>query len=113
MPKCLDRTFDVDDLCIELAWIGVMLDCSIQNLHRREKRTTPNGNVQWRRVTKTRSAFPTDDSVRKALYLAIKRASNRWSMPIQDWLAALELILDYVRGKGAALDEEGLHTQLG
>lgn len=46
-------------------------------------------NAQLRRVTKKRSAFPTDDSVRKVLYLAIKRASKRWSMPIQDWPAAL------------------------
>ncbi len=42
------RFSDVDDLCLELAWIGLALDCSIQDLHRREKRTTPNGNVQWR-----------------------------------------------------------------
>ncbi|ESJ68033.1 hypothetical protein CFSAN001077_06156 [Salmonella enterica subsp. enterica serovar Norwich str. CFSAN001077] len=28
--------------------------------------------------------FPTDDSVRKAIYLAIKDASKKWSMPIQN-----------------------------
>lgn len=46
-------------------------------------------NAQLRRVTKKRGAFPTDDSVRKVLYLAIARASKRWTMPIQDWPAAL------------------------
>lgn len=46
-------------------------------------------NAQLRKVTKKRGAFPTDDSVRKILYLAIIRAAKRWSMPIRDWPAAL------------------------
>jgi putative transposase len=46
-------------------------------------------NAQLRKVTKKRGAFPTDNSVRKVLYLAITRASKRWTMPIQDWPAAL------------------------
>jgi len=46
-------------------------------------------NAQLRKVTKKRGAFPTDDSVRKVLYLAITRASKRWTMPIQDWPAAM------------------------
>ncbi len=46
-------------------------------------------NAQLRKVTKKRGAFPTDDSVRKVLYLAIVRASKRWTMPIQDWPGAL------------------------
>lgn len=46
-------------------------------------------NAQLRKVTKKRGAFPTDDSVRKVLYLAIIRAARRWTMPIQDWPAAL------------------------
>jgi putative transposase len=46
-------------------------------------------NAQLRQVTKRRGAFPTEDSVRKVIYLAISRASQRWTMPIQDWPAAL------------------------
>lgn len=46
-------------------------------------------NAQLRKVTRKRGAFPTDDSVRKVLYLALQRASKRWTMPIQDWPAAL------------------------
>jgi putative transposase len=46
-------------------------------------------NAQLRKVTKKRGAFPTDDSVRKVLYLAITRVSRRWTMPIQDWSTAL------------------------
>lgn len=46
-------------------------------------------NAQLRKVTRKRGAFPTDDSVRKVLYLAIQRAARRWTMPIKDWAAAL------------------------
>jgi putative transposase len=45
--------------------------------------------AQLRKVTKKRGAFPTQDSVRKVLYLALQRASERWTMPIQDWPSAL------------------------
>jgi len=46
-------------------------------------------NAQLRKVTKHRGAFPTPDSVRKVLYLAIEKASERWTRPIPDWTAAL------------------------
>lgn len=46
-------------------------------------------NAQLQKVTKRRGAFPTPDSVRKVLYLAIMKASERWSRPVQDWHAAL------------------------
>lgn len=45
--------------------------------------------AQLRKVTKKRGAFPTPESVRKVLFLAIQRASARWSRPILDWIAAL------------------------
>ncbi|MFV5489074.1 hypothetical protein VXQ08_10315, partial [Acinetobacter towneri] len=33
--------------------------------------------------------FPTDDSVKKVVYLAIMAASKKWTMPIQNWKAAM------------------------
>lgn len=42
-----------------------------------------------RKVTSKRGAFPTSDSVRKVLYLAIQKASQKWNRPIRDWPAAL------------------------
>ena len=44
---------------------------------------------QLRRVTRQRGAFPTPESVKKVLFLAIDRISERWSRPIRDWVAAL------------------------
>lgn len=46
-------------------------------------------NSSLRKVTKKRGAFPTADSIRKVLYLALQHASARWSRPIKDWPAAL------------------------
>jgi putative transposase len=46
-------------------------------------------NASIRKVTSKRGAFPTPDSVRKVLYLAITKASERWSRPVKDWTAAL------------------------
>lgn len=56
-------------------------------------------NAQLRKVTKKRGAFPTDDSVRKILYLAIQRASKRWTMPIQDWPQALNFFSIVFKGR--------------
>ncbi len=46
-------------------------------------------NAQLRKVTRNRGSFPTADSVRKVLYLAIQRISMKWKRPIKDWVAAL------------------------
>ena len=46
-------------------------------------------NYQLRKVTKNRLSFPTDDAIFKILYLAIRNASEKWTMPIRDWGPAL------------------------
>jgi putative transposase len=46
-------------------------------------------NSSIRKTTRKRGAFPTDDSVRKVLYLAIRKASERWTRSVHDWSAAL------------------------
>ncbi|WP_420448366.1 IS256 family transposase [Candidatus Palauibacter sp.] len=46
-------------------------------------------NAQLTKVTRKRGAFPTPEAVRKVLYLAIERASQRWTRPVQDWTGAL------------------------
>ena len=42
-----------------------------------------------RAATKRRKVFPTDDSARKVIYLAIEQAAKKWTMPIQNWRMAL------------------------
>ena len=34
---------------------------------------------------RNRSAFPDDDSVYKIMYLAIGKASQKWTQPIRNW----------------------------
>lgn len=46
-------------------------------------------NSVIRAATKRRKVFPSDDSARKVVYLAIEQASRKWTMPIQNWKMAL------------------------
>lgn len=46
-------------------------------------------NAQLRKVTRNRGSFPTVESVRKVIYLALQRISKKWKRPIKDWVAAL------------------------
>ena len=50
-------------------------------------------NSVIRHATKKRKIFPTDDSVRKVVYLAIQAASKKWNMPIRDWRTAMSRFL--------------------
>jgi len=46
-------------------------------------------NSVIRRALKKRKVFPSDDSARKMVYLAIKEASKKWTMPIRNWRQAM------------------------
>ena len=52
-------------------------------------------NRQLRKFTKTRTVFPTDDSLRKSLYLATEIVQEKWTAPIANWgtiLAQFEIM---------------------
>jgi transposase-like protein len=61
-------------------------------------------NSVIRKAIKKRKLFPTDDSAKKVIYLAIRDASKRWTMPIRNWKLALnrfmiefeDRLVDYV-----------------
>ena len=42
-------------------------------------------NRQLLKFTKTRTVFPTDDSLRKSLYLATEQVMKKWTSPIANW----------------------------
>jgi putative transposase len=46
-------------------------------------------NMSLRKVTKTRNSFPNDEAVLKLLFLALRNIAKRWTMPVQNWKAAL------------------------
>ena len=52
-------------------------------------------NRTLRKAVKVRGHFPTEDALMKVLYLAIKGASKKWTMPIRDWGQALNQLAIY------------------
>jgi len=44
---------------------------------------------QFRKLTKTKGAFPNEDSLMKLLYMGIKNAEKKWTMPIRNWALTL------------------------
>lgn len=46
-------------------------------------------NSVIRKAIKKRKLFPSDDSAKKVIYLAILDASKKWTMPIRNWKTAL------------------------
>ncbi|HBC3328138.1 TPA: transposase, partial [Escherichia coli] len=42
-----------------------------------------------RHAIKKRNVFPTDDAVKKVVWLAIQSASRKWTMPLKDWRMAM------------------------
>jgi putative transposase len=38
-----------------------------------------------RKFTKTKTIYPTDDAVRKSVYMSVQEISKKWGMPIRDW----------------------------
>jgi transposase-like protein len=54
-------------------------------------------NRQLRKYNKVRTSFPTEDSLRKALYLSTDQIMNKWTSPCQNWsgtLAQLSIIFE-------------------
>jgi len=46
-------------------------------------------NSVIRKAIKNRKIFPTDNAVMKVIYLAMEKASVKWTMPIRNWKAAM------------------------
>ena len=56
-------------------------------------------NRSIRKVIKAKGAFPNDRAIFKILYLALNNASKKWTMPIKDWKAALNLFAIKFEGR--------------
>ena len=54
-----------------------------------------NFNRQLRKVTKTKSAFVSDDALMKILYLATMGITKKWTMPIKNWPMILDHLVIY------------------
>jgi putative transposase len=47
-------------------------------------------NMSLRKVIKTRGSFPTEEAAMKLLYMGLEHIAKKWTMPVQDWKAALQ-----------------------
>src|SRR5665647_2625549 len=54
---------------------------------------------QLRKVTKTKTSFPTDDSLKKIIYLATKNISKKWTMPLQNWAECISQFVIQFEGR--------------
>jgi putative transposase len=60
---------------------------------------------QFRKVTKSRSLFPNDDSLKKMLYLAYKDLSKKWTMPVRNWAVVLSYFSIYFEERFAIFNQ--------
>ncbi len=47
---------------------------AVESFHRKE-----------RKLTKSKSIFPTDNFIRKVNYMSVKEVSKKWTVPVRDW----------------------------
>ena len=54
---------------------------------------------QFRKLTKTKGAFPYENSLLKLLYLGIENASKKWNMSFRDWGQTLSQLAIFFEGR--------------
>ena len=52
-----------------------------------------NLNGKVRKYTKNKLSFPTDEALKKSVYLALRQISNKWTQPVQNWGIVLNQFL--------------------
>jgi putative transposase len=65
-------------------------------------------NMSLRKVSKTRASFPNDEAAFKLLYLALRNAAKKWTMPIKNWSQAMQAFAIIYEGRVPTLDGNSL-----
>jgi len=55
-----------------------------------------------RKFTKAKAIFPTDDSIRKVVFLSVKEIVKKWTQPARDWAMAYSQIMIFFADRFAA-----------
>lgn len=55
-----------------------------------------------RKFTKSKAIFPTDDSIRKVIYMSVREISKKWTMPLKDWGLAYQQFAIFFEARLAA-----------
>lgn len=56
-------------------------------------------NMSLRKVIKTRASFPNEEAAFKLLYLALRNAAKKWTMPIPNWSRAINQMAIIFEGR--------------
>ena len=54
---------------------------------------------QFRKLTKTKGAFPNENSLLKLLYMGIQNASKKWTMPVRNWSLTISQLSIFFEGR--------------
>jgi transposase-like protein len=54
---------------------------------------------QFRKLTKTKGAFPNDNSLLKLLFMGIQNAQKKWTMPIRNWSLTISQLAIFFEGR--------------
>ncbi len=54
---------------------------------------------QFRKLTKTKGAFPNENSLLKLLYMGIHNAQKKWTMPVRNWSLTLSQLAIFFEGR--------------
>lgn len=68
-------------------------------------------NMSLRKIIKTRASFPNDEAAFKLLYLALRNAAKKWTMPIKNWSGAMQAFSIIFEGRVPTLDGQSF-TQI-
>ncbi len=55
-----------------------------------------------RKFTKAKAIFPTDDAIRKVVFLSVKEITKKWTMPARDWALAYSQMVIFFPDRFAA-----------
>jgi putative transposase len=55
-----------------------------------------------RKFTKSKAIFPTDDSIRKVIFLSVKEITKKWTVPVKDWGMAYNQFAIFFEGRMVA-----------
>lgn len=55
-----------------------------------------------RKFTKSKAIFPTDDSIKKVVYMSVQKISKKWTIPVRDWELAYAQFTIFFEGRLAA-----------
>jgi putative transposase len=88
-----DKTYPVISRSWRCNWIGEIPMFSYPAEIRKTIYTTnmiESLNMTLRKIIKNRLLFPNDEAIFKLMYLSLKNISKKWTMPIQNWSAAMD-----------------------